>query len=163
VDSFDPATGKNIKWSVRLGDSTHSTPVIAAGKVLVGTNNDQPRDPRHQGDRGVLMCFDEATGKFLWQLVVSKYPPIRNWNGDNPHLGICSSPTVEGDRVYLVTNRCEVLCLTTKGLGEGNEGPFKDEADYVSVEARSKKQTRELRDIICSLWHGQGAKNGLIN
>jgi outer membrane protein assembly factor BamB len=30
-------------------------------------------------------------------------------------LGICSSPTVEGDRVYLVTNRCETVCLDTDG------------------------------------------------
>jgi outer membrane protein assembly factor BamB len=38
---------------------------------------------------------------------------------------------VEGDRVYLVTSRCEVLCLDINGMANGNDGPFKDEANYV--------------------------------
>src|SRR5688572_28965187 len=73
--SFDPKTGANIGWSAKLGSEAHSTPVIADGRVYIGTNNDQPRNPKHQGDRGVFMCFDEKTGKFLWQLVV----PKRRW------------------------------------------------------------------------------------
>jgi outer membrane protein assembly factor BamB len=38
---------------------------------------------------------------------------------------------VEADRVYIVTNRCEVLCLTTEGLAKKNEGPFTNEAKYI--------------------------------
>src|SRR5881398_473756 len=53
-DSFDPATGKNIKWSVKLGTQAHSTPIIAGGRVYIGTNNENPRDPKHKGDRGVF-------------------------------------------------------------------------------------------------------------
>src|SRR5512140_2906812 len=71
-DSFDPATGKNLKWKARLGSETHATPVIAGGKVLIGTNNEEPRDPRRTGDRSVLMCLDEKDGHLLWQLVVPK-------------------------------------------------------------------------------------------
>src|SRR5512140_2710525 len=71
-DSFDPGSGKNIKWSVELGTETHGSPVIAGGRVYIGTNNGHPRDPKHQGDRGVLMCLDEQTGRLLWQLVVPK-------------------------------------------------------------------------------------------
>ena len=64
-DSFDPETGRNIKWSAELGTETHSTPVVAGGRVYIGTNNGHPRDPAQQGDRGILMCFDEPTGRFL--------------------------------------------------------------------------------------------------
>src|SRR5258708_29958693 len=64
-DSFDPKTGRNIKWSAQLGNETHSTPVVAGGRVYIGTNNGEPRDPKHQGDRGILMCFDEKNGQFL--------------------------------------------------------------------------------------------------
>src|SRR5436853_7442573 len=64
--AFDPKSGKNIKWSARLGTETHSTPIVAGGRVDIGTNNGQPRDPKHQGDRGVLMCFNESNGQFLW-------------------------------------------------------------------------------------------------
>src|SRR4051812_45430150 len=71
-DTFDPQSGKNIKWSVPIGTETHSTPIVAGGRVYIGTNNEQPRDPNHTSDSGVLMCFEEKTGKFLWQLVVPK-------------------------------------------------------------------------------------------
>ncbi|MHC4179612.1 MAG: PQQ-binding-like beta-propeller repeat protein, partial [Planctomycetota bacterium] len=106
-DDFDPTTGKNIRWSVPLGSECYSTPVVAQGKVLIGTNNADPRDPRHQGDRGVLMCFDEADGALAWQLVVPKLEGdvYLDW----PRAGICSPATVEGDRVYTVTNRDEVV------------------------------------------------------
>ncbi len=112
-DSFDLATGHNLKWSAALGSETHSTPIIAGGRVFIGTNNDHPRDPKNQGDRGVLMCFDEQTGRFLWQLVVPKR--TEDIYFDWPRSGIASPVTVEGDRVYLVSNRGEVLCLDARG------------------------------------------------
>src|SRR5690349_20986930 len=89
--SFDPQTGKNIRWSAELGTETHSSPVIAGGRVYIGTNNGHPRDPKHQGDRGVLMCFDEKTGKLLWQLVVPKREEDVYF--DWPKSGISSSVT----------------------------------------------------------------------
>ena len=36
-DSFDPKTGKNIKWSAELGTETYSTPIVAGGRVYIGT------------------------------------------------------------------------------------------------------------------------------
>ena len=120
---------KNVKWVVKLGSQTYGNPTIAKGKVFVGTNNETPRDPKHVGDRGVLMCFEEATGKFLWQLVVPKLASgkVNDWE----FLGLLSAPTVDGERVYTVTNRCEVLCLDVNGLANGNDGPFKHEGFYL--------------------------------
>jgi outer membrane protein assembly factor BamB len=129
-ESFDPKTGKNLRWSAKLGTETHSTPVVAAGRVYIGTNNGEPRDPKHQGDRGVLMCFNEHDGKLLWQLVVPKREedPYHDW----PRCGISSPATVEGDRVYLVDNRGVVLCLDARGLDNGNDGPFREEGAYMT-------------------------------
>ncbi len=127
-DSFDPQTGRNIKWVAQLGTETHSTPIVAHGRVFIGTNNGAPRDPRHQGDRSVLMCFAEQNGDLLWQLVVPKLTNSMYW--DWPGAGICSTPTVESNRVYLVSNRGEVLCLDLFGLTNGNDGPFLDEARH---------------------------------
>jgi outer membrane protein assembly factor BamB len=123
---FDPKTRENIKWVAKLGSETHSTPVIANGRVYIGTNNNDPRDPKHQGDRGVLMCFSEKEGKLLWQLVVPKREedPYHDW----PNSGISSSATVEGNRVYIVDNRGVVVCLDVHGLSNGNDGSFTNEA-----------------------------------
>jgi len=127
-DSFDPKTGRNIRWIAPLGTETHATPVVAGGRVYIGTNNGRPRDPRNQGDRGVLLCLDEKTGEFLWQLAVPKIKTSVYW--DWPNAGICSPPSVEGDRVYLVSNRGEVLCLDARGMANGNDGSFRDEAKH---------------------------------
>jgi outer membrane protein assembly factor BamB len=129
-DRFDPETGTNVKWSVPLGTECYATPVVAGGKVLIGTNNGQPRDPRHQGDRGVLMCFNQADGSLAWQLVVPKLEGdiYLDW----PRAGMCSPATVEGDRVYVVTNRDEVACLDLHGLADGNDGPFRDEGRHMA-------------------------------
>ena len=42
--------------------------------------------------------------------------------GDYAKLGIMSAPVVDGDRLYLVTNRCAVVCLDAAGMANGNDG-----------------------------------------
>jgi outer membrane protein assembly factor BamB len=108
-DAFDPQSGRNIQWSAQLGTESHSSPVVAGGRVYIGTNNGHPRDPAQHGDRGVLMCFDEKTGRFLWQLLFPKRDEDIYF--DWPNSGISSPVTVEGDRVYFVNNRGVVLCI----------------------------------------------------
>ena len=59
---IDPGDAAGLRWVARLGTQTWSTPVVSSGKVLIGTNNDEPRDGRHKGDRGVMLCLDEKDG-----------------------------------------------------------------------------------------------------
>jgi len=114
---IDPATTKNVRWVARLGSQTYGNPTVADGRVFVGTNDADLNDPRYRSTKGgAVKCFDEATGKLLWQFVVPRLETKDpNFNFDNLDLGVCSSPTVDGNRVYLVTNRCEVLCLNVQG------------------------------------------------
>ena len=130
-ESFDPATGKNVKWSVALGTQSFATPIVAGGKVFIGANNDVPRNPKHKDDSGVLLCLDEKDGALIWQLVVPKREggdPFLDW----PHTGWCSPPTVEGERVHTVTNRGEVVCLDLQGLANGNDGPYIVEGKHIA-------------------------------
>jgi outer membrane protein assembly factor BamB len=128
-EEVDMATTKNVKWVAKLGSQTYGNPVVANGKILVGTNNATPRDPKFKDDRGNLYAFNEYNGEFLWQLAVPKLASgkVNDWE----YLGILSSPLIEGGKVYLVTNRCEVVCLDAEGMANGNDGPFKDEAKYL--------------------------------
>ncbi|HEX7896374.1 MAG TPA: PQQ-binding-like beta-propeller repeat protein [Planctomycetota bacterium] len=100
--------GKVLRWTARLGDHTYGNPVVAGGRVYIGTNNGQPRDIAAAGDKGVLMCFSEKDGAFLWQAVHDKLPggDVEDFNG----IGICSTPCVAGGRVYYVSNRAELVC-----------------------------------------------------
>ena len=104
---------KNLKWSTSLGSRAFGGPIIAGGRIFVSTNNDKPRDPTIKGDRGVVMCFRESDGKFLWQIVHDKLPdPDIN---DVRRFGVASTPCVEGDRFYYVSNRCELVCADVAG------------------------------------------------
>ena len=129
---IDRATTKNVRWTAKLGNDTYSSPAIADGKVFIGTSDSTLQDPRfEQTGGGVLLCLDEATGKLLWRLVVPRLTTGRkSVDFDGMGLGICSSPAVDGDRVYVVTNRDEVLCLAANGMAGGNHGPFLDEGRY---------------------------------
>ena len=103
---------KNVKWAAQLGSVAYGGPVISGGKVYVSTNNERPRDPKIEGDKGIVMCFDQATGKFLWQAVHDKLPNAENDMGNG---GVASTPAVEGNRLWYVSNRCELVCASTEG------------------------------------------------
>ena len=113
--TWDVKTKKNVKWMAELGSQSYGNPVIAGGMVFVGTNNEAVKDPKVTGDKGILMAFRESDGEFLWQDVNDKLPSGRA--NDWPFQGVCSSPLVEGDRLYYVTNRGEVRALDVHGDG----------------------------------------------
>lgn len=108
----NPKKPVNIKWVANLGSKAYGGPIVAGGRVFVGTNNENPRNPEKKADHGVVMAFKETSGDFLWQALFEKLPggQVIDW----PREGICSSPHVEGDRMYYVSNRCEVVCANVK-------------------------------------------------
>src|SRR5262249_9383908 len=88
--TWDVDDKTNIKWVQPLGSKAYGGPVVAGGRVIIGTNNQGLRDPKEiqpkldkmtgkpvirdgkvvmePKDYGVLMCFDEASGKFQYQV-----------------------------------------------------------------------------------------------
>jgi outer membrane protein assembly factor BamB len=130
---WNPETGENILWSATLGSQSYGGPVVTAGKVFVGTNNEGKRNPKLTGDRSVLMAFDVKDGSFLWQAAHAKLAAgrVNDW----PLQGICSAPAVEGDRVYYVSNRAEVIAADTEGfLDKENDGPFQTETEKSDID-----------------------------
>jgi outer membrane protein assembly factor BamB len=121
VDTKIPVTWKvdegkqeRVKWSVELGSAVYGGPIIADGKVFVGTNNAKPRDPKVKGkDKAILMAFNEADGKFLWQ-IVHEFPAAELFNMAR-NEGLCSTPVFEGKHLYYVTPGAEVVCADTAG------------------------------------------------
>ncbi len=139
-DEVDLATTKGLKWATRLGSQAYGTVIVSDGKVLLGTNNENPFDSKYQiknkdtgkvvaEDRSVVLCLDEKTGQMIWQFASPKLGTgkVSDWE----YLGICATATAEGKYVYIPTNRCEVVCLDIAGLKDGNQG-MQDEAKYLS-------------------------------
>lgn len=123
--TWDVKTKKNIKWVAQLGSQTFGNVVVSGGMVFIGTNNEGVRDPKVTGDKGVLMAFRESDGQFMWQMVHDKLATgrVNDW----PYQGIASSPLVDGNRIYYVSNRAELMCLDTQGFHDGKNDGVQDE------------------------------------
>ena len=117
-DRVDP-DGRALLWKVEVGSLSYGGPVIVGGKVFVGTDNAIPRNKRDIAkdgepiERCILLCLEEKTGSFIWQAVHPLMP--FGFRAHTPYRTLCSTPTVEGSRVYYVSNRCTVVCADIDG------------------------------------------------
>jgi outer membrane protein assembly factor BamB len=105
--SVEEGKEKGIKWTATLGNKAYGGPVVAGGKVFVGTN-----DTGAPG-KAIVMAFDEKDGRFLWK-IVHDFPPDELFKEANG-MGLCSTPCVDGGKLYYVTPGCEVVCATIDG------------------------------------------------
>ena len=149
VGQRDPPTGRwsladaaNVKWMADVDTSTWapgfaSGPAVAGGKVFIGSNNRLDRVERirsvapvdtnpQPGDlatpdlpqrakRGIFMAVFQPPG------FVTRGPTGKG-------NAMAGTPYVEGERLWLVTNRQEVVCLDTEGFhDQENDGPYRKE------------------------------------
>lgn len=109
-DGADDRSAHRVKWVVRIGDFACGTPAVAQGNVFVGGMIDE---------HGVLNCYDEATGKLRWQWKQPCRSDLKadamNFRHFPKSLGVCSTPAVDGDRLYFVDHNCVVQCLDVRG------------------------------------------------
>lgn len=126
---------RRLLWMMDAGSQAYANPVVADGRVFIGANNGSAYRPKYDSetDLGCVLAFDEKTGKFLWQLSRTKLAAgrVNDWL----EQGICSTPFVEGDRLFVVTNRCEIMCLDTAGFYDGENDGFQDEEDKEEQDA----------------------------
>ena len=122
---WDTTTGRNIVWSVELGNETFGRPFVADDVVYVGTDNSMQKNPAVQEECGVLMAFRAKDGAFLWQDMA---PRVKRGLRDFLLPSTTSAPYVEGNRLYYVTADCQLRSLDTKGFRDGeNSGPNREE------------------------------------
>lgn len=92
-----PESGPTLLWEQPVGKG-YSSLAIAAGRVFT-LMQDGPNES--------AICWDAATGAELWRF---SYPAkYRNAYGDGPR----ATPTVDGDRVYVVGATGIMHCLKT--------------------------------------------------
>lgn len=115
--SAEEGKKKNVKWTVEMGSRSFGGPAIADGVIYMGTNNAHPRDKKIEAkDKAILMAFQASDGKYLWQ-IVHDIPDDENF-GEGRGEGLCSTPVVEGKRLYYVTPGAELVCANTSGKVE---------------------------------------------
>jgi outer membrane protein assembly factor BamB len=114
-------TAVNIQWTAQLGTMCLSAPVVSDGLVWVGTNHVQrSQEKKVELKQGaVLQCRRASDGKLLYEYVSPKlserYQDASFWQG------LACSPLVTGERLWFVSNRCEVICLDISPLAKTHE------------------------------------------
>jgi len=120
---WDCTTGERVIWRIETG-GFNGFPAVVGGKILLGSNRARPRNPQIKGKHGAMSCFSTGKGELLWQ---ATHVPLPERHQDMP-AALFRQPSVEGNRLWYVSNRGELVCLDLAGFHDGkNDGPFKEE------------------------------------
>lgn len=152
LDSW-PSEGPRLVWSSAGAGKGYSSPAVSEGKIF--TVGDAPSTS--DADE-YLTCFAEESGSQLWS---SKIGPSWNEHKNASWNGARGTPTVDGDRVYIVSPFGKLVCFQTadgkelwsKDLKEEYEGRKKDSWGY----GESPLIDRDL--VLCT---PGGEKNTLV-
>lgn len=91
-----PAGGPELKWKVSGLGEGYSSVSLADGKILSMGN---------RGNEEMTICLDEATGKELWATATGS--AYRENMGNGPR----GTPTIDGDKVYVLGANGDLACL----------------------------------------------------
>ncbi len=112
---WDVKTKKNVKWVAQLGSQSYGNPVVAGGMVFVGTNNEALRDPKaawrsRRADGVPRSRTANSSGSRRTRSSRRAAPTTGRTRASR------SSPLVEGDTLYYVSNRGVLWCLDINGF-----------------------------------------------
>ena len=104
----DVKTGENIAWSVAVPAAGFSSPVVWGGRVFLSGGDEAKRE---------VMCFDEPTGKLLWQSAVPKTAGSPDEPPEVPDQCGMAAGTVatDGLRVYAMFSNGDLAAFNFDG------------------------------------------------
>lgn len=103
-----PSDGPELVWAAKGAGKGYSSVAVAAGRVYtLGNGLSTASD-----DDEYLTCFDASNGKQIW---ASKTGPAINDRRRASWGSSRSTPTVDADRVYVVTPEGKLVCVSTAG------------------------------------------------
>ena len=95
-----------VKWRATI-NSGYSGPAVAAGRVFITDWAEDPQSRSMDGTERVL-ALDEQTGEVLW---TQEWPTSYRMLQGSYATGPRATPTVDGDRVYVVGATGMLSCL----------------------------------------------------
>ena len=129
---WDLKTGANIKWS-QPGLPELRGPRGPRREGLRGHQQRRRAQPEDQGRQGRGHGLPRRGRRVPWQMVTDKLPSgrVNDW----PQQGVCSTPFVEGNRLYYTSNQARIVCLDTEGFKDG-----KTTGDDREVQGRDRRR-----------------------
>lgn len=124
---------ENIAWKADLPGPGASSPIVVRDRVYLTCytgyglepNKGEQKDLRRQ-----LLCLERTTGKQLWAKSFEPKLPEHNYQGEGAYHGYAAStPTSDGERLYVFFGKSGVFCFDLEGnqiwqvsVGDGLNG-----------------------------------------
>ena len=102
-----PAEGPELVWEAEGAGRGYASVAISDGRIY--TLGDAPSTANDKDE--YLTCFDQATGKQLWKAKTGNAYTLKQKEWESSR----STPTVDGDRVYVITPQGVLVCVNTDG------------------------------------------------
>jgi outer membrane protein assembly factor BamB len=100
-----PKEGPKLDWKVKVDGVGYSSPVVVKDKLYISAAGDNK-----DGNDEYVLCLNRKDGSQVWKRPLpdndKKY--LTGW-GSGPR----STPNIDGDRLYALSARGELLCLKT--------------------------------------------------
>src|SRR3954453_13828338 len=102
-----PQGGPKLVFKTDKIGAGYSSPAVVGGTMFImGTDAISMDKP--EGENSVLYCLEPLTGKEIWKQTIRQIKDVGNkdW-GSFPR----STPTVDGDTVFVLTAQGDLACL----------------------------------------------------
>ena len=111
---------KNVVWTTRLPGPGTSSPVIVGNRIFLtcytGYAVDADAPGEMQNLKRHLLCVERSTGKILWTKQFDPLLPEHKYEGEGSYHGYSSStPTSDGERLYVFFGKSGVFCFDLDG------------------------------------------------
>ena len=125
----------NAVWKTTVPGVGHASPIVWGDRVFTVTAMPEKLDR-------MILCFDRATGKILWQQIVA-HGPLEKINPQNSYAS--GTPATDGKRVYVTFRVGDDIVVAAHDLVDGRRTvverrPDVSRATPILVHARYKAQ-----------------------
>jgi len=160
----------HVLWKTAVPGAGHASPIVWGDRVLTATALPEKLDR-------ILLCFDRASGRVLWQQTVA-HGPLEKINRENSYAS--GTPVTDGQQVYVAFRVGDDIIVAAHALADGKpiwkvqpgthvgEWGFSNEAvlykDKVIVDGDSKGKSFLIalaRDDGRTLWRVDRGHRGI--
>jgi outer membrane protein assembly factor BamB len=106
-----PSSGPPVVWSSTALGTGYGSVAVAGDRVFVQST---------RGSNSIVTALNRADGKEVWSKALGRYET--NDRGSGPR----GTPTVDGDRLYVLTENGDLACLKTDGTAVWQRNILKD-------------------------------------
>lgn len=104
-DGVSPETGLYPNWKDHSPELVWSTTGLGSGYAGVSIADGRIYTTGNTNNAQTVSAYNEADGEMLWSVPVTDGPPKHGYGGSR------CTPTVDGERLYVVTSDGQILCL----------------------------------------------------